>query len=223
MTPMFEIAESGRKVSKTEFKQLEPGVHTRLLEVQRLLCDSDKSVILVVSGVEGAGKGEVVNRLNKWLDARGVQTVAFWDESDEDLERPAFWRFWRRLPPRGTVGILFGSWYTRPIIDHVFGRVDKADFDAQLQRVARFERMLADDGAVLVKFWFHLSKKAQRQRLKRDRKAKRQGITTDAIRRFTKHYDATTSPGSPSEPSAPPTPWLVPGTSSNRRTAVTAT
>ena len=186
---MFEIAESGRKVSKTEFKQLEPGVHTRLLEVQRLLRDSDKSVILVVSGVEGAGKGEVVNRLNKWLDARGVQTVAFWDESDEDLERPAFWRFWRRLPPRGTVGILFGSWYTRPIIDHVFGRVDKADFDAQLQRVARFERMLADDGAVLVKFWFHLSKKSQRRRLKRDRKAKRQGITTDAIRRFTKHYD----------------------------------
>jgi polyphosphate:AMP phosphotransferase len=186
---MFESAQLGRKVSKTEFKQLEPDLHTRLLEVQRTLRDSGKSVILVVSGVEGAGKGEVVNRLNKWLDARGVQTVAFWEESDEEHERPAFWRFWRRLPPRGTVGILFGSWYTRPIINHVFGLTDEADFEAELHRIARLERMLAHDGAVMVKFWFHLSKKSQRRRLKRDRKAKRQGITTDAIRRFTKHYD----------------------------------
>ena len=66
----------------------------------------------------------MVNRLNKWLDARGIQTFAFWDESDEERERPPYWKFWRTLPPRGTIGILFGSWYTRPIIARVFDEID---------------------------------------------------------------------------------------------------
>ena len=103
----------------------------------------------------------------------------------------------------------------------MFGRVDEADFETELHRIARFERMLADDGAVMVKFWFHLSKKSQRRRLKRDRKAKRQGITTDAIRRFTKHYDDFASV---SERAIRATDTgSAPGTSSNRRTAATAT
>ena len=59
---MFEAAQLGRKLSKDEFKELEPALHTRLLEVQRLLRDSNRSVVLVVSGVEGAGKGAQATR-----------------------------------------------------------------------------------------------------------------------------------------------------------------
>ena len=106
---MFEAAELGRKVSKTDFKARERELHTQLLTIQRVLQESDVSVIIILSGVEGAGKGEVVNRLNAWLDARGMQTSAFWDETDEERERPRFWRFWRTMPARGSIGIYFGS------------------------------------------------------------------------------------------------------------------
>jgi polyphosphate:AMP phosphotransferase len=76
------------------------------------------------------------------------------------------WRFWRVLPPRGRVGILFGSWYTAPIIDRVFKRSSSTDLRASIERINQFEKMLADEGALILKFWFHLSKKRQKKRLK---------------------------------------------------------
>ena len=186
---MFEAAELGRRVAKKEYKKREPELHTQLLAIQREVVEANLPVIVVVSGVEGAGKGSVVSLLNQWFDTRGIRTAAFWDESDEELDRPHFWRFWRALPPRGTIGILFGSWYTRPIIDHVFERSDLGTLDRELARIARFERMLSDDGALLIKFWFHLSKKEQKKRLKRDIKEGRKSLSQDIAKRFAKHYD----------------------------------
>ena len=109
---MFEVAELGRKVSKKAYAEKEPILRTALLDAQRRLRELPFPVIVIVSGVEGAGKGEVVNELNRWFDTRGVQTHAFWDETDEEFERPKFWRFWRKLPAKSTVGIMFGSWHT---------------------------------------------------------------------------------------------------------------
>ena len=185
---MFEAAELGQKISKKEFAEAEPVLHTKLLEVQRQLRKTNIPVIVIVSGVEGAGKGAVVNRLNEWLDARGIRTVAFWDESDEETERPPYWRFWRQLPPRGTVGILFGSWYTKPIIDHVYGRIDQAEYERQLRRISEFEELLTIDGALIVKFWFHLSKKDQERQLKKEAELLKKDIKGSLMKKFSKRY-----------------------------------
>ena len=126
---MFEAAELGHKVSKKVFAKEEPEIHTALLNTQRELRKANIPVIVIVSGVEGAGKGEVVNRLNKWLDTRGLRTHAFWEQTDDETQRPHYWRFWQRLPASGTIGIMFGSWYTQPIIDRVFDRIDAAAFE----------------------------------------------------------------------------------------------
>lgn len=182
---MFEAAELGRKISKGEFDKIEPELHTNLLTIQRELMQSDIPVIVIVSGVEGAGKGEVVNCLNKWLDTRGIMTSAFWDESDEERERPRYWRFWRRLPPRGTIGIMFGSWYTRAIIDYVFKRIDLADYERELQRISKFEHMLSEDNALIIKFWFHMSAKEQRKKLEKENKNKKY---SPLLKKFAKRY-----------------------------------
>jgi polyphosphate:AMP phosphotransferase len=163
---MFEAAKVGRSVSKQDFKAQRDELRTQLLEAQRELTESSIPVIVIVAGVEAAGKGEVINRLNEWLDTRGMQTFAFWEQSDEERERPRYWRFWRTLPARGEIAILFGGWYLAPIEQRFAGECDDAALDAELSRIVDFERSLTQDGALVVKFWFHLSEQDQKARLK---------------------------------------------------------
>ncbi len=163
---MFEATKVGRTVDKASFKLQQEALRTQLLEVQRELLQTDIPVIVLVSGVEGAGKGEVVNRLNEWLDTRGVRTFAFWDETEEERQRPRYWRFWNAVPARGKLAILFGGWYQAPLEQRFQGLCNDTELDAELNRIADFERMLINDGALVVKFWFHLSEQDQQARLK---------------------------------------------------------
>ncbi|MGZ5098500.1 MAG: polyphosphate:AMP phosphotransferase [Usitatibacter sp.] len=164
---MFESAEIGHKLDKKEFKREEPKLREGLLDLQYdLLKKSEFPVIILVNGVDGAGKGETVNLFNEWMDPRHIQTRAFGAMTDIERERPEMWRFWQALAPKGRIGILFGSWYTDPILARVMGHEKRAEFDRRLERIRHFERMLVSEGVLLLKFWFHLSKKAQKKRLK---------------------------------------------------------
>jgi len=162
---MFETAELGHKVSKEEYAAEVPKLREELLNAHFALKEAKLPVIIIVSGAEAAGKGEVVHRLNEWLDPRGVDTIGFWRQSDEERERPAYWRFWRALPARGRVGIFFGSWYTEPILKRAYREIKNSTLDSRLDQIAFFEKMLVDDGTLIIKLWYHLSKKAQRKRL----------------------------------------------------------
>ncbi len=132
----------------------------------RALERADIPILLLSGGVDGGGKGEVVNLLLEWMDPRHIQVRAMGVPTDEERERPPMWRFWRALPPRGKTGVFFGSWYTAPIVDRVYGRTRGAELTRALAEITRFERMLVDEGALLVKVWMHLSKKAQGKRFR---------------------------------------------------------
>ncbi len=188
---MFEATKVGRSVSKADYKEQQEELRTQLLAVQRDLRASNVPVIVLMSGIEAAGKGEVVNRLNEWLDARGVQVFAFWDESDEERERPRYWRFWRGLPPRGAISILFGGWYQTPIEHRFRGDCTDAELDGELNNIVDFERMLTLDGALVVKFWFHMSESVQKARLKelsRDDRSRWKMLPDKS--KFSEHYAA---------------------------------
>lgn len=164
---MFRTAELGRKVAKEDYKQRESMLRQKLLEVQRKMNQLGRfSVIVVFAGVDGAGKAQTVNLLNAWMDPRWLVTRAYGEASDEERERPEFWRFWRDLPPRGRIGLFLRSWYSRPILDRVYGAITPAEFDERLDRIIAFEKALADDGVIILKFWMHLSREAQKKRLK---------------------------------------------------------
>ncbi len=164
---MFRTAELGQTLPKKEFKEKAPLLRQDLLEVQQQLLQLKKfPVIIVFAGVNGAGKGETVNLLNEWMDPRWLFTRAYDKPSTEEQERPEFWRFWRDLPPKGHVGLFLSSWYSRPLLDRVHDKIDDVEFNELLDRVINFERALTDDGALILKFWMHLSKEAQRKRFK---------------------------------------------------------
>jgi len=163
---MFQSAELGRKVSKSEFDKVVPKLRVELVSVQQRLRSADFPVIVVMGGVDGAGKSEALNLLNEWMDPRGIETHAYPIVTEGEQQRPLFWRYWRNLPSRGTLGLFLSAWYTRPILDRAYGRIGKGGFERCLDRICNFEKVLADDGVLIVKFWFHLSKKVQKKRLK---------------------------------------------------------
>jgi polyphosphate:AMP phosphotransferase len=163
---MFEAAELGRTIPKEQYKAQIPTFRTELLETQRQLTNARFPVIVVFAGVDGAGKGETVNLLSEWMDPRWLVTRAYAEPSDEERERPEYWRYWRDLPPNGRIGLFLSSWYSRPVLDRVYGKSRSAELDKQLERIVTFERTLTDDGALVLKFWMHLEKKAQRKRLR---------------------------------------------------------
>ena len=162
---MFETLEVGKSVSKDDFDELETPLRASLLQAQLALAEADYPIIIVVAGLDGAGKGSLVQQLNEWMDPRWIETNTFWEHSDEEESRPFFWRFWRRLPARGQIGIFLGSWYTRPAQAAVDGEMDPDEFALHCKQIESFEQTLTDDGAVIVKLWLHISHDAQKSRL----------------------------------------------------------
>jgi len=161
---MFETVELGQSLSDAKFEKLEPKLRTELLRAQSDLSKAKIPAIILVHGVDGAGKGDAVNLLNEWMDARYLVTQAFGAPTEEEANRPDFWRYWMALPPKGRASVLFGSWYTDPIVNRVFGDLSEGDLESTLTRIRDFETALADDGALVIKLWFHITKKTQRKR-----------------------------------------------------------
>jgi AMP-polyphosphate phosphotransferase len=164
---MFESAELGHKISKETWKKEIPVLREGLLDAQLDLLQAKKfPVVILVAGVDCAGKGETVNILNEWMDPRHIETHALRDLTDEELERPQMYRYWRVLPPKGKIGIFIGTWYSAPLVENVYGDIKNAELDQRLERIIRFEKMLCDEGALVLKFWLHLSENEQKKRLK---------------------------------------------------------
>src|SRR4029453_8061485 len=159
---MFEAAEVGRKLSKSDYKAQGPQLRSELLAVQQELRQASFPVIVLFAGVDTAGKGETVNLLNEWMDPRWIVTRGYIDPSSEEREGPLLWRYWRALPRRGGIALFLSAWYSSPIRNRVAGRITKAEFDVLLDQMIAFEHALADDGAVILKFWMHLSRAAQK-------------------------------------------------------------
>jgi polyphosphate:AMP phosphotransferase len=165
---MFEAAEIKHKVDKATFKREEPRLRAALIAHQRELAEKKPfEVVVLVAGLAGAGKGEALAMLNAWLDPRLIETAASDQPTDEERERPPMWRFWRALPPKGRIGVFVHSWYQDAAAARARRQLSLPDFDQRIAEIRRFERMLADEGALILKFWLHLSKKQQKKRLAR--------------------------------------------------------
>ena len=150
---MFESANLKHRVGKAEFEREQSTLRAALLDAQYDLHQAGKfPVLILIAGVEGAGKGETVNLLNEWMDPRRIQTSAFGLPSDEESERPPHWRFWRALPPKGRIGIFFGAWHTLPIVQRVLGQIEEGEFSRSIGEIQRLERMLCDEGVLLLKY-----------------------------------------------------------------------
>jgi polyphosphate:AMP phosphotransferase len=163
---MFTTAELGQSVDKQEFDEQVPDLRTQLVETQYRVQHADFSTIIIVAGNDHAGRNDAINRIHDWTDVRFLETHGFGHPTDEERERPRFWRYWRMLPADGRIAIFYGSWMRRPLMDRLDKNISDRELDDAIHEINNFEKLLVDDGTLLLKFWLHLSKDALKKRVR---------------------------------------------------------
>ncbi|NOG30750.1 polyphosphate:AMP phosphotransferase [Halomonas sp. TBZ9] len=124
----------------------------------------DKAVMLVVAGHAATHKSVLVNQLNHWLENRQTEVHAL-APSEEDRLRPYWWRYWRRVPARGRVGVFVHGWYGDVLFARVEQRIQAGAFADRLDEINRFEATLTHDNVVVVKVWLDIDEAQQAERL----------------------------------------------------------
>lgn len=163
---MFESARLPHAMSRDAFDAIAPALRDRLLNAQFELAERKTAAVMVlINGVDGAGKGGVINRLYDWLDDHYVETLSYGPPTDEERARPGAWRYWRDMPAKGRIGLVLGSWHHRALRNRALGRLDKTAYDNVLEEMNRSEEMLRHEGVHLLKIWLYLDPRAARRRL----------------------------------------------------------
>src|SRR5512135_2201825 len=166
---MLHEALSGRRLTKLEYEHELPQLQDKLLDAQFELRKSrSRSVVVIVTGIPGAGRSEVVNELLGWFDPKFVTVYGFREPNEVEQQRPPLWRYWRVMPPKGRIAILHGGWYD----DFLTASVRKprrpaAGIRREVDRIQRLERMLVADGVAVVKIHLHIGPELQQRRLRR--------------------------------------------------------
>lgn len=123
-----------------------------------------RPVILVFEGWDAAGKGGAIKRITEKLDPRGYVVYPISAPQGEDKTRHYLYRFWRRLPEPGQIAVFDRSWYGRVLVERVEGFASEEAWRRAYNEINSFERQLTDWGAILLKYWIHISRDEQLRR-----------------------------------------------------------
>lgn len=137
----------------------------RLFARGRVNADSARRVLVILQGMDTAGKGGVVRHTFGLLDPQGVQLAAFKAPTKEELSHDFLWRIRRELPDAGMIGVFDRSHYEDVLVARVDELVEPEVWRKRYDRINRFEAELAASGTVIVKFFLHISPKVQQERL----------------------------------------------------------
>ena len=164
---MLEKVDLSRALPRKDYKSVFEPLQIQLAALQREAHEAGIPVIVVFEGWEAAGKGTCINRLVQRLDPRGFKVHPISSPNEEELLRPFLWRFATKAPSQGRVAIFDRSWYGRVIVERVEKLVPRNVWRRSYDEILQFERQHTDAGAVIVKFWLHISKKEQKRRFKK--------------------------------------------------------
>ena len=163
---MLENINLKKKLSREEYKRAIPSRQHRLYDLEKACWDHGVPTIIVFEGWDAAGKGTAIAALTQRMDPRGFKLYPITAPRTYEQQRPWLWRFWLKAPDRGEIAIFDRSWYLRVLDERVEGAVPEKAWRAAYQDIVEFERMLADDGAVILKFFLHISRKEQKERFR---------------------------------------------------------
>jgi polyphosphate kinase 2 (PPK2 family) len=164
---MLEKVDLTCKLPKEEYKRLIPVLQRRLYDLEKACWDADIPSMIVFEGWDAAGKGTSINLLTSRLDPRGFKLYPIQAPRTFETHLPWLWRFWLKTPNYGEMAIFDRSWYGRVLVERVEELTPVREWRKGYRDIVGFERTLADDGYVIIKFFLHISKQEQKRRFKK--------------------------------------------------------
>ncbi len=164
---MLETLNLKKSLDKAAYARAFGPLQERLRSLQYELQRAEIATVVVFEGVDGAGKGTTIGRLVQRLDPRLCRVIPSTPPTQEEAGRHFLWRYQMKLPADGHMSIFDRSWYGRVLVERIDGGLDDDLVRRAYTEIRDYERWLADDGQVIVKFWLHISKKMQKKRLKK--------------------------------------------------------
>ncbi len=135
-----------------------------LVRLQRGLRRSGKRLLVIFEGRDAAGKGGTIKAITESLDTRGYRIAALHKPSETETTQWYFQRYVAHLPSAGEFVLFDRSWYNRAVVEPAMGFCSQAQYEAFLDAVPAFEKLLADDGIILIKYWLAVDQAEQEQR-----------------------------------------------------------
>lgn len=164
---MLDKIDLSKSMDKQLYKRISPELGERLFAVQKGSWDAKIPVIILFEGWDASGKGTSIQKLTQPLDPRGYKLYPIRAARTHEKKRPWLWRFWDKLPAQGEWTIFDRSWYGRVLVERVEKLVPENEWRRAYRDIVDFERVLADDGHVIIKFFLHISKQEQKRRFEK--------------------------------------------------------
>lgn len=161
---MLDEVDLSLSLSKRAFKHARRWQRQRLYDLEKMAFDAGLPTAIVFEGWDAAGKGTTIRQLTRRLDPRGFVVHSIQAPRTHETKMPWLWRFWMKIPSYGQMAIFDRSWYGRVTIERVEGLTPIPDWIRAYEEINEFERTLADDGMIFVKFWLHIAKEEQLRR-----------------------------------------------------------
>lgn len=159
--PLLSEIPLDKTIEETEYKKELKHLQQRLGELHNRLYRKKVPVIIAYEGWDAAGKGGNIKRITEALDPRGYEVHPIASPEPHEKARHYLWRFWTRLPKTGHIAIFDRTWYGRVMVERLEGFCSENDWMRAYNEINEFEKLLHDEGAVIIKFWVQIDKETQ--------------------------------------------------------------
>ena len=156
----------GDRMDKAVYERELKVLQARLVDMQAWVQSTGARIVVIFEGRDAAGKGSAIKRVAEYLNPRVTRIVALPAPTERERTHWYFQRYVAHLPAAGEIALLDRSWYNRAGVEHVMGYCTNTEYHRFLHQAPIFERMLVEDGIILLKYWFSVSPDEQERRFR---------------------------------------------------------
>jgi len=161
-----EKPDKVKRVNKTAYRNELRRLQAELVVMQQWVLETGSRVVVIFEGRDAAGKGSAIKRVTEYLSPRFARIVALPMPTEREKTQWYFQRYIEHLPAKGEIVLMDRSWYNRAGVEHVMGYCSSDQYRRFLHQAPLFERMLVEDGIILLKYWFSVSDLEQERRFR---------------------------------------------------------